>query len=72
MEGQAHKAHRAPQSGAKAEKKSKSKGKEKQHGFNEKVCRRSKHSLCISLFMNASRPLHQGPGGERRDRVVAR
>lgn len=37
MEGQAHKAHRAPQSGAKAEKKSKSKGKEKQHGFNEKA-----------------------------------
>jgi len=32
-----HKAHRPAQSGAKAEKKNKGKGKEKQHGFNEKV-----------------------------------
>lgn len=32
-----HKAHRPALSGAKADKKSKAKGKEKQHGFNEKV-----------------------------------
>lgn len=39
MDSQANKAHRPSQSGAKAEKKkaSKGKGKEKQHGFNEKV-----------------------------------
>ncbi|RDX49873.1 DUF663-domain-containing protein [Lentinus brumalis] len=38
MESQSHKAHRPAQSGAKAEKKSaKAKGKEKQHGFNEKA-----------------------------------
>ncbi|OCH92588.1 DUF663-domain-containing protein [Obba rivulosa] len=36
-EQQTHKAHRPSQSGAKAEKKSKAKGKEKQHGFNEKA-----------------------------------
>ena len=35
MDDRAHKAHRPAQSGAKAEKKSK--GKEKQKGFNEKV-----------------------------------
>jgi ribosome biogenesis protein BMS1 len=38
MEQQQNKAHRPAQSGAKAEKK-KGKGKEKQHGFNEKVCK---------------------------------
>ncbi|KAH9849525.1 hypothetical protein C2E23DRAFT_363419 [Lenzites betulinus] len=39
MDSQTHKAHRASQSGAKAEKKktAKGKGKEKQHGFNEKA-----------------------------------
>ncbi|KAI0671020.1 hypothetical protein C8Q78DRAFT_974097 [Trametes maxima] len=39
MDSQTHKAHRPAQSGAKAEKKkaSKGKGKEKQHGFNEKA-----------------------------------
>ncbi|KAH8104616.1 DUF663-domain-containing protein [Cristinia sonorae] len=36
MEDRPHKAHRPSQSGAKAEKK-KEKGKEKQHGFNEKA-----------------------------------
>lgn len=44
MDSQANKAHRPSQSGAKAEKKkaSKGKGKEKQHGFNEKA-RRTTH-----------------------------
>ncbi|KAJ7288551.1 GTP binding protein [Mycena rebaudengoi] len=37
MEDRPHKAHRPSQSGAKAEKKDKGKGKEKQHGFNEKA-----------------------------------
>ena len=39
MDTQTHKAHRPAHSGAKAEKKksAKGKGKEKQHGFNEKV-----------------------------------
>ncbi|EPQ54721.1 DUF663-domain-containing protein [Gloeophyllum trabeum ATCC 11539] len=37
MDERPHKAHRAAQSGAKAEKKSKAKGKEKQKGFNEKA-----------------------------------
>ncbi|KAI8986242.1 hypothetical protein BD414DRAFT_488090 [Trametes punicea] len=39
MDSQTHKAHRPAQSGAKAEKKkaAKGKGKEKQHGFNEKA-----------------------------------
>ncbi|KAI0643103.1 hypothetical protein C8Q79DRAFT_916230 [Trametes meyenii] len=39
MDSQSHKAHRPAQSGAKAEKKKapKGKGKEKQHGFNEKA-----------------------------------
>lgn len=37
MEDQHHKAHRPAQSGAKAKKRSKANGKEKQHGFNEKV-----------------------------------
>ncbi|RPD54653.1 DUF663-domain-containing protein [Lentinus tigrinus ALCF2SS1-7] len=39
MDSQTHKAHRPAQSGAKAEKKksAKAKGKEKQHGFNEKA-----------------------------------
>lgn len=35
MADRPHKAHRPAQSGAKADKKDK--GKEKQHGFNEKV-----------------------------------
>lgn len=38
MDNQRHKAHRPAQSGGKADKKDKGKGKEKQHGFNEKVC----------------------------------
>jgi ribosome biogenesis protein BMS1 len=37
MDDRPHKAHRPSQSGGKAEKKDKGKGKEKQHGFNEKV-----------------------------------
>ncbi|KAJ7459701.1 GTP binding protein [Mycena latifolia] len=37
MDDRPHKAHRPSQSGAKAEKKDKGKGKEKQHGFNEKA-----------------------------------
>ncbi|KAI0920047.1 hypothetical protein AcV5_007952 [Taiwanofungus camphoratus] len=37
MEDQHHKAHRPAQSGAKAKKRSKANGKEKQHGFNEKA-----------------------------------
>ncbi|KAH9912696.1 uncharacterized protein BXZ73DRAFT_82231 [Epithele typhae] len=39
MDNQTHKAHRPAQSGAKADKKksAKGKGKEKQHGFNEKA-----------------------------------
>ncbi|KZT12217.1 DUF663-domain-containing protein [Laetiporus sulphureus 93-53] len=37
MEEQKHKAHHPSQSGSKAEKKSKAKDKEKQHGFNEKA-----------------------------------
>lgn len=40
MDDRPHKSHRPAQSGAKAEKKDKGKGKEKQHSFNEKVCRR--------------------------------
>ena len=38
MEDRPHKAHRPSHSGAKADKKDKGKGKEKKHGFNEKVC----------------------------------
>ncbi len=37
MDDRAHKPHRPAQSGSKADKKDKGKGKEKQHGFNEKV-----------------------------------
>ncbi|KAF9049541.1 DUF663-domain-containing protein [Hymenopellis radicata] len=37
MDDHPHKAHRPSKSGAKAEKKDKGKGKEKQHGFNEKA-----------------------------------
>ncbi|KAJ6557319.1 GTP binding protein [Mycena vulgaris] len=37
MDDRPHKAHRPSQSGTKAEKKDKGKGKEKQHGFNEKA-----------------------------------
>ncbi|KAF8895142.1 hypothetical protein BD779DRAFT_1608832 [Infundibulicybe gibba] len=37
MDDRPHKAHRPAQSGSKAEKKDKGKGKEKQHGFNEKA-----------------------------------
>jgi ribosome biogenesis protein BMS1 len=37
MDDRPHKAHRPTQSGTKAEKKAKAQGKEKQHGFNEKV-----------------------------------
>ncbi|EFI27230.1 GTP binding protein [Coprinopsis cinerea okayama7 len=37
MDDRPHKPHRASQSGNKAEKKNKAKGKEKQHGFNEKA-----------------------------------
>ncbi|KAJ7071858.1 GTP binding protein [Mycena belliarum] len=37
MDDRPHKAHRPAHSGAKAEKKDKGKGKEKQHGFNEKA-----------------------------------
>ncbi|KAJ7758562.1 GTP binding protein [Mycena maculata] len=37
MDERPHKPHRPSQSGAKAEKKDKGKGKEKQHGFNEKA-----------------------------------
>ncbi|KAF8064134.1 GTP binding protein [Lyophyllum atratum] len=37
MDDRPHKAHRPAQSGAKADKKSKDKGKEKQKGFNEKA-----------------------------------
>ncbi|RDB24452.1 Ribosome biogenesis protein bms1 [Hypsizygus marmoreus] len=37
MDDRPHKVHRPAQSGAKAEKKEKGKGKEKQHGFNEKA-----------------------------------
>jgi ribosome biogenesis protein BMS1 len=39
MDDRPHKAHRPALSGGKAEKKDKGKGKEKQHGFNEKVSR---------------------------------
>jgi len=37
MDERSHKAHRLAHSGAKADKKAKGKGKDKQHGFNEKV-----------------------------------
>ncbi|PPQ93079.1 hypothetical protein CVT25_003111 [Psilocybe cyanescens] len=37
MDDRPHKAHRPAQSGSKHEKKEKGKGKEKQHGFNEKA-----------------------------------
>ncbi|KAJ6584809.1 hypothetical protein B0H19DRAFT_1227436 [Mycena capillaripes] len=37
MDDRPHKAHRPSQSGGKADKKDKGKGKEKQHGFNEKA-----------------------------------
>ncbi|SJL07448.1 related to BMS1-GTP-binding protein, required for distinct steps of 40S ribosome biogenesis [Armillaria ostoyae] len=37
MDDRAHKPHRPAQSGSKADKKDKGKGKEKQHGFNEKA-----------------------------------
>lgn len=37
MDERPHKAHRAPQSGGKINKK----GKEKQQGYNEKVCRQT-------------------------------
>jgi hypothetical protein len=39
MEDRPHKAHRPAQSGAKSDKKAKAKGKEKQQGFNAKVCK---------------------------------
>lgn len=47
MDERPHKAHRAAQSGGKAEKKDKGKGKEKQKGFNEKVC-----ILSLSAYKN--------------------
>ncbi|OJT13845.1 Ribosome biogenesis protein bms1 [Trametes pubescens] len=51
MDSQANKAHRPSQSGAKAEKKkaSKGKGKEKQHGFNEKARQRDQTRLHVPL-----------------------
>lgn len=48
MDDRQHKAHRPSQSGAKAEKK-KGKGKEKQHGFNEKVRRTGPHAAELVL-----------------------
>jgi hypothetical protein len=40
MDEKPHKAHRPARSGSKVEKKDKAKGKDKQRGFNEKVCSR--------------------------------
>ena len=38
MDDKPHKSHRPAHSGGKADKKDKTKGKEKVQGFNEKVC----------------------------------
>ena len=50
MDSQTHKAHRPAQSGAKADKK-KGKGKEKSHGFNEKVRRSCSHAIAHYLLL---------------------
>lgn len=71
MESQFHKAHRPAQSGAKAEKKSaKAKGKEKQHGFNEKACQQPP-SYKSPADMFCFRLLLQDPVGEQKGRAVA-
>lgn len=57
MEQQTHKAHRPAHSGAKADKKSKGKDKEKQHGFNEKV-RNHLYSPCPPPANRTPRHLH--------------
>lgn len=63
-----HKAHRTSQTGGKVDKKEK--GKEKQHGFNEKV-RGLYLYLCTSFFKFASRPLHRNQGDEPTNKADA-
>ena len=68
MEQQTNKAHRPSHSGAKAEKK-KLKGKERQHGFNEKV-RAEASILCLLLTVSAhGRLSHQNLAEKLRSRV---
>lgn len=62
MDDRPHKAHRPSQSGQKADKKDRGKGKEKQHGFNEKVRYRANHPL-HSLI--CTRHLHRSRVGGR-------
>jgi hypothetical protein len=65
-----HKAHRTAQSGGKAEKKAKAKGKEKQHGFNEKVRFYSHASHVRVLICYISRRLLQNLVGEPTGKVA--
>ena len=71
MDSQTHKAHRPAQSGAKADKKksAKGKGKEKQHGFNEKV--RFNLLLLLTGLHSLSRHSPPSPVAGQTDRVVA-
>lgn len=66
MEDRPHKAHRPAHSGGKAEKKDKGKGKEKQHGFNEKVS----YNIYISNWHLIIRPLLQNQGETLTVKVV--
>jgi hypothetical protein len=59
MDDRPHKAHRPAQSGAKAEKKNKGKGKEKQHGFNEKVLAATFFFFQFRQFTMSRRLLHR-------------
>ena len=72
MNSQTHKAHRPAQSGAKAEKKksAKGKGKEKQHGFNEKVRAFFTHFVCFAQSLR--RPLRPSRVGGQIGKVGAR
>jgi ribosome biogenesis protein BMS1 len=63
-----HKAHRAAQSGSKAEKKDKSKGKEKQKGFNEKVCARNHLALDQPTYTSCASQAFAPRSGRRAER----
>ena len=73
MDSQTHKAHRPAQSGAKAEKKksAKGKGKEKQHGFNEKVRSSLFAQLLISYIVLQAFAPKSGRNADRQGRRTA-
>lgn len=70
MERETHKAHRPALSGGKADKKSKENGKEKQHGFNEKV--RSSPCPLHPPANRHFRHLHPGPAAVQTDKAAGK